>query len=39
MDFALRMPQMQLNELAKCILNTTGSAFSEETLYAKLFIT
>ena len=32
MDFALRMPQMQLNELANCILNATGSAFSEETL-------
>ena len=32
MDFALRMPQMQLVELANCILNTTGSAFSDETL-------
>ena len=32
MDFALRQPQMQLNELANCIFNATGSAFSEETL-------
>ena len=32
MDFILGMPHMQLNELANYIFNTTGSAFSEETL-------
>ncbi len=32
MDFALRLPQMQLDELANCIFNMTGSAFSEEML-------
>ncbi len=32
MDFALSLLQMQLDELANCIFNMTGSAFSEETL-------